>query len=303
VKKSGCNPNVNVGVFYFDGEMMKRILLVILCLVSVFASPRDSNGSDTKYQRIISLAPSTTEILFALGLDEQIVAVTTFCNYPSEALSKESVGTVTQPDIEKIIFLKPDIILTTGLEQAFAVERLRQLKLNIHVSDPSNVEELFASISTIAELTHRENEAKGLIARMKREINEIRQKTKLIPEGKRKKVFIEIWHDPLITAGQGSFVDELIDMAGGINIAHDVTRPYTYFSAEQLIKRDPDCIILGHIAEDKIMDAIKKRLGWSKISAVKNNHIYGDVNPDIFLRPGPRLAEGLRKIYKRIYPQ
>ena len=118
----------------------------------IFVSKISLVSADSERQRIVSLAPSTTEILFSLGLDKEIVGVTTFCNYPSKALAKEKVGTFSEPDIEKILSLKPDIIFATGLEQAFTVERLRQLKLNIYVSDPSNIKELFESIEDMGKI-------------------------------------------------------------------------------------------------------------------------------------------------------
>ena len=101
--------------------------------------------------------------------------------------------------------------------------------------------------------------------------------------------------------GRSSFVDELITLAGGINIAQDVPRPYSYISPEQVIKRNPDIIILGHKGQEEGRDVVKHRLGWKKINAVKHNTIYDDINTDIYLRPGPRLVEGLEEIHKKIF--
>ncbi|MFC1624120.1 ABC transporter substrate-binding protein [Candidatus Omnitrophota bacterium] len=283
--------------------MKKCVLVISLSLMAIFFRQGDAISSEIKKQRIISLAPSTTEILFSLGLDEEIVGVTTFCNFPPEALNKEKIGTFSQPSIEKILLLKPDVIFAAGLEQAFTVERLRELKLKVYVTYPSDIEELFDSIKVIGELTYREKEALILINEMKTKIDRIRIETEVIPQEDKLKVFVEIFYDPLITAGKTSFVDGLIDLAGGINIATDMTRDYGYFSVEEVIRRNPDCIILGHNAKEKEISAIKKRLGWEEISAIKNNRIYGDINPDLFLRPGPRLVKGLEEIYRRLYPR
>ena len=260
-------------------------------------------SSEPKKLRIISLAPSTTEILFSLGLDDEIVGVTTFCNYPPQAIKKEKVGAFSNPNIEKIISLKPDLIFATGLEQAPTVERLKQLKLKVFISDPSSIEELLTSIIEIGKLTNREKQAEVLVGQMKAGIERMKTKIKLIPLEKRPKVFIEIWHDPLLTVGKDSFVDELISLAGGINIAYDSPRPYSYFSPEQVIKRNPDCIILGYMVNDEAMKTINNQFGWKEIKAVKNNAVYNDINPDLFLRPGPRLIEGLEKIHKKLYPK
>ncbi len=136
---------------------------------------------------------------------------------------------------------------------------------------------------------------------MKR-IEEVKSKVELIPANKRQKVFIEIWYDPLTTAGKGSYVDELITLAGGINISADTRRAYSVFSAEEVIKRNPDCIILAYMDQKKPKDLVKGRFGWSGISAVKNNRLYNDVDPALLLRPGPRIVQGVNEIYKRLYP-
>jgi len=258
--------------------------------------------SENHRPRYISLAPSTTEILFALGLDEEIVGVSQFCNYPLQALTKEKVGSFSQPNIEKILSLKPDIIFCTGLEQAPSFRELKRLNLKVYVSDPSNIKELLSSIRDIASLTGKEKEGGILVNKMNDSIEEIISKVKSIPQGKRHKVFIEIWYDPLMTVGEGSFIDDLITLAGGINIASDTKRPYSYFSPEQVIKRNPDCIILTYMDKSNPAEIIEKRLGWKEISAVKENRIYNDIDPDLLLRPGPRIVEGLEEIHRRLYP-
>jgi iron complex transport system substrate-binding protein len=105
-----------------------------------------------------------------------------------------------------------------------------------------------------------------------------------------------------VTAGRGSFIDELITLAGGTNITYDTKRAYSYFSPEQVIKRNPDCIILAYMSNEKPLKIIGERLGWKDISAVKHNRIYNDINPDLILRPGPRLIEGLKELHKKLYP-
>lgn len=254
-----------------------------------------------KPAKIISLSPATTEILFALGLGEKIVGVSSFCNYPIGALSKEHVGTFSQANIEKIISLKPDIIFCTGLEQSPIIEELRQLKLNVFVSDPSNFNELFLSILEIGRLTDTEGEASKLVENMRKTMDKIAARSASIPFAKKQKVFIEIWHDPLMSAGRGSFLDEMISIAGGINIASSLNRPYSFFSAETVLVSDPDVIILAYMTKDNPGTLLGSRMGWDKISAVQKKRVYNDINPDILLRPGPRLISGLEEIQKKLY--
>jgi iron complex transport system substrate-binding protein len=252
--------------------------------------------------RYISLAPSTTEILFALGLDDEIVGVSSFCNYPPKARTKEKTGTFSQTNTEKILSLKPDYIFCTGLEQSEAVGRLRGLGLNVFISDPASIDELLSSINNIGKIVGRERQAQELVRKIRCVAGEVSASIKSIPLNQRPKVFIEIWHDPLTTAGRGSFIDELLTIAGGINIADDTLRPYSIFSPEEVIKRNPDCIIFAYMDRGNAGRIAGARLGWAGISAVKNNRLYNDIDPDLLLRPGPRVTDGLKEIHKRLYP-
>jgi iron complex transport system substrate-binding protein len=282
---------------------MMKPLAVGLCILAVVLAAVSPGGLDAATKmRIISLAPSSTEILFALGLDDEIVGVSQFCNYPEESRAKEKIGAFSPPAIEKILSLKPDIVFCTGLEQAPAVARLRQIGLKVCVSDPSTIEGLFASIREIGELTCRRERAAALVEEMRIELDAIHAKTAAAAIDKRPKVFIEIWHSPLMTAGRGSLIDELITAAGGVNIAYDTKTPYGSFSAEEVIERNPDCIILAYMQGGDSSRAVGSRLGWNGISAVRKGRVYNDINPDILLRPGPRIVEGVRQLQKRFYP-
>ncbi|MCM8791764.1 MAG: cobalamin-binding protein [Candidatus Omnitrophica bacterium] len=276
--------------------MAKKLIVILFTVVwlskSIYAGEKI---------RIVSLTPSITEILFALGLDEEIVGVSSFCNYPKKTSNRPKVGSFSKPDVEKIISLKPDIVFCTDMEQKEVINQLGQLKLNVYISNPKNVEELFLSIREIGFLTNRTKKAETLINNMRKDINVIVEKTKNIPFDKRPKVFLILWDEPLMTAGYGSFIDELIYLAGGINIAHRLKRPYSYFSLERLIKEDPDCIIATHMGKNKI--DFKKNFIWNTLKATRDNRIYTDIEPDILLRPGPRLTEAIFKIHKRLYPE
>jgi iron complex transport system substrate-binding protein len=262
--------------------------------------PAQGSKEDGKL-RIVSLAPSITEILFELGLDENLVGVSTWCNYPAQARSIEKVGNFTYPNIEKILSLKPDIVLLVGIEQAQTVKFLEAAGLNYLVINPLSVEELFDSIRKIASLTGATHKAESLIFEMKKKIAAIQKRLKDTPQDKRPKVFIEIWHDPLMTAGPNSFVGQLIELAGGANIAFDTMRPYSRFSPELVIKRNPDCIILGYMSQSGKITEVSNRIGWQEIAAVKNGRIYDDIDPSIIFRPGPRFVAGLDELYKRFY--
>ena len=250
--------------------------------------------------RIVSLAPAATEILFALGLDEEIVGVSLNCDYPLQARSKEKVGTFSRPDAERILRLKPDVVFGTGLEQAPAVNALRRLKVRVVVSDPADLNGLYDSIREIGRLTGREREATALVKQMKRRVDHVAARTRDVLPARRPKVFVEVWHTPLMTAGKGSFVDELVRLAGGVNIASGAPRPYSLFTAEEVLRGRPDCVILTYQGGD---DRVLNRLGWGQVPAVLNRRVYGDIDPDLILRPGPRVVDGLEQIQKRLFPK
>jgi iron complex transport system substrate-binding protein len=273
---------------------MQKLILITIFLSLIYNQAMAS-------PRYISLAPAATEILFALGLDKEIVGVSSYCDYPAKAKEKDKFGTFSDPNIEKVLSLKPDIVFATGLEQAPVVVRLEKLGIKVCVSDPKNMKGLFQSINEIGRITHKEKEAEGLVARMQKRIEAVKEKAKGVPKEKRPRVFIEIWHDPLMTAGPGSIVSEILELAGGENIAYDAPRAYSRFSAEVIIRRNPQVIILGYMSKENTNELISERLGWQDISAVKNRRIVSNINPDLILRPGPRLVEGLEEIYRCLY--
>ncbi|MFH1190528.1 MAG: cobalamin-binding protein [Candidatus Omnitrophota bacterium] len=284
--------------------MMKNSVLVVFAAYLLLSCPegRMAHASESGGLRVISLAPSSTEILFALGLDDEVVGVSQYCNYPERALAKERVGTFSQPDIEKIMFLKPDMIFCTSLEQAPSVTRLRRLGFKVCVSDPSTVEELFASIDEVGGLVGRPSEARSLISGMRAGLESIAGPVTSVPMAKRPKVYVEFWNSPIMTAGRGSLIDELITLAGGVNIASSAKARYSSFSPEEVVKRDPDCVILGYMQSPGALDSFKSRFGWGDISAVRNGRVYNDIDSNIILRPGPRAVQGVLEMHKRFYP-
>jgi len=274
-----------------------RKIIVVTCALFFICQRLDAGQI-----RIISIAPATTEIACAIGLEDDLVAVSTYCDYPPGVKVKEKAGSFSEPNIEKILILKPDIILATGLEQAQTVEKLKKLGLSVIVSDPKNFQELYGSILAIGKACGRENEALSLIKKMKETISAVSAKVALIGPDKRPKVYFEIWHDPIMTSGKGSFIDEMITIAGGVNITSDAPRPFSQFSPELIVKRDPDVIILGYMVKGEgAAESLAKRFGWDRIKAVRQNKVYDDIDPNMLFRPGPRLADAVVQLNERFY--
>ncbi|NLG79976.1 MAG: cobalamin-binding protein [Firmicutes bacterium] len=248
-------------------------------------------------ERIISIAPSNTEILFALGLGDRVIGVTDSCDYPVEAKAKPKVGSV-QLDYEKIIAMRPDLVVAVGSLQRQAVTRLSELGVTVLAVDPKTIEGVLRAITLIGKATGREDRAseivRGLSARMER----ITQRLASLKPSERPRVFVEIWNEPLMTAGPGTFIDELVTAAGGQNIAHDAKSEWPEFSPEAVIERDPEVVILTNFNRSEAL----ARRAWHGISAYRTGRVY-EVHPDLLVRPGPRLADGLETLARLFHPE
>jgi len=253
-------------------------------------------------QRIISLAPSNTEILFALGLGDKVVGVTEQCNYPPEALEKEKVGGYSTPDIEKIIALQPDLILASSIHEKEIIPGLMEQGLTVFALKPENLDGILADIRVVGEITGREKEASGLVAQMEGRIKAVVDKTQKLEE--RPKVFYITWHEPVWSVGSGTIIHELIMKAGGENIFQDITG-HKVVDLEMIIARDPGVIIActGH------GDAEGKPFGWARsesrlgvIEARRNDRVY-QVNADLVSRAGPRIVDALEWFAYFIHPE
>lgn len=249
-------------------------------------------------QRIVSMAPNVTEMLFAIGLDSEIVGVTEFCNYPESAKAKTKIGGYYNPNIEVILSLKPDLIVATpdGYSKE-RIERLEKSGIPIFIVNPKTIDDVLESLLALGKITGREEYSKQVVDGLKNRVNAIRDKVSKIPVNKRPKVFYEIGQDPLVTVGPGNFVNDLIKTAGGINIAEDAPNSWPIYSVEAIITKNPDIILT---APPTMTSSDKNELErWKKyrtISAVINNRIYA-IDPDILLRSGPRIFDGLEKLY------
>lgn len=237
--------------------------------------------------RIISLAPNTTEILFKLGLGDQIVGVDEYSNYPEDVKLIEKAGTFSQPNIEKIILLRPDFILLNTDIEAYKQNYLKERGISIIKISPKNMDELCSDIERVARLFGKIEEAKIITSDITRRIKSINASA-----GKNKpKVFVHLFDEPLTTVS--FFISGLIHLAGGENIAYDVNNDSGIFSYEALIERNPDIILsIGFAGSDKFP---------SSINAVKNKRIYSNLDPDILLRPGPRAIEAIEELNRIFY--
>jgi len=278
----GCQPQFQPGTFTDD---MGREITI-----------------DEIPQRIVSHVPCITEILFALGLEERVVGVSDYCDYPEEAKLKPSVGNYFNPSIEKIVALDPDLVLTDGHSQN--VFQLDSLDITVIVLQPEDIDGIFKDIELAGKVTGTQARAKKLIKEMERDISRILNQVKDAPPVR---VFYIIDATDLNnpwTAGPGSFADSLITMAGGQNIAAQAQGAWVQFSLEAVVASDPEIIILPakHGTAFTSPEVLKGHPAWREVTAVKQDRIY-IIDGDLVDRPGPRIVQGLEKIAEIIHPE
>jgi len=254
--------------------------------------------------RIISLAPSNTEILFALGLGPKIVGVTDFCNYPVEALAKERVGGFANPSLEKIVFLEPDLVVAADLHRELVLQ-LDNLKIPVVVLNAHSVEEVLNDIVLVGRVTGLEKEAERLAGELRARVEAVTERTSKIAPSKRPRVYYEVWHEPLCTAGPGTFIDDLIGLAGGINVAADAPVPWPQYNTEVIVQKNPEVMLhsYGHgAAALQTLEEIARRPGWSNVSCVKSGRVYA-IDADLINRAGPRLVDALEAVARVLHPE
>ena len=247
--------------------------------------------------RIVTAAPSVTELAFALGLGDTVVAVDQYSNYPPEAASKVSIGSYIDPDLEAVVGAKPDLVLVTGVHLARIVPALEARNIPALVLDASNIEGVYTDILLLGRATGRRDRAESLVDSLRGRVAAV---GRAVAGADPVSVFYEI--DPtLYTAGPGTFIDDLIRRAGGTNIAGGASTAYPQLSAEEVVAADPAVIILSDEAAGVSPEAVKGRSGWSGIAAVKDDRIVV-LDPDLGSRPGPRIVDALEQIARILHP-
>lgn len=254
-------------------------------------------------QRIVSLAPNVTEFLFALGVGDRIVGATDFCDYPPEAKAIPRVGGLGAPSLEKLLALAPDLVIAADFEQNEMADVLRAAGVEVIEQRINNFDELFAAVRRIGAAVDRENEAERVAGEMAEQLRLAKSLAEArIAQGHPvPRVFGEVWSDPLMTVGGGSFVDKVIVAAGGVNVAHGLKLEYPTINPEQVIEWDPDVIVFLYMLPPyKAAAELADRIGWKQIKAVRDGRLISDLSPDLLLRPGPRLPQGVRILAERL---
>jgi len=253
-------------------------------------------------KRVISLAPSNTEILFAVGATEQIVGRDEFSDYPEEVKVIPSVGgSMGEYSVETIVSLAPDLVLAAEINSPELVKQLEDLGLTVYyLKNPTSFEELYVNLEIVAQLTGED--PTKLTDSLKARVTAVDEK--IMPLSARPSVFYEIDATDAAkpyTYGPGTFGDLLIARAGGFNIGGELTDPYPQISLEQIIVSNPSIILLGDSMWGVTTESVTTRPGWEVIEAVKSNQIF-PIDDNLISRPGPRLVDGLEQLAKLLHP-
>lgn len=285
--------------------LRNKLCIIAICLAMAAGSGaragypmrvKDVRGKEVlikaKPMRIVSIAPSNTEILYALGLGDRVVGVTRYCDYPAAAKSRPKIGDMNV-NAEAVVALRPDLVLAHGCVNSSAINRLEKLGLTVFAIDPKTLEEVARDIRTIGKITARPKTADRVARSIETAIKEVKQARARKPS---RKVLVVVQSNPLWAAGPKTFVDEMLSIAHAANVSHDASPGFVPFSRELAISRNPDIIITGQRSD---IEFFTRNPEWRNVSAVRNKRIYV-IDSDLLFRAGPRLAEGLRELAARL---
>ena len=279
--------------------MKKLIALVSVVLVGILATQLTRENPDSKAEsaqilRIVSLAPSFTEIVFELGAGNQLAGVTTYCTYPPEAQTKEKIGGFVHPNLEKIVSLEPDLVLAEHWTSSKAVPSLRRLGIKVlETPNPQSFGKIYGNIREVGRAIGKPSAAQALVESMKLQVEAIEEKGKRLAYSPTLYIEIDL---PSWTVGRNSFINEAILLCGAQNIFSDIEMPALQVSKEAVIKRNPDVIL----SLEATAREIRSRPGWNQIRAVQHGNIIDNLDRNLLSHGNHRLLQGMRELQTRL---
>ena len=258
-----------------------------------------------KIMRVVSLAPSLTENIFAVGAGDRLVGVTTFCNYPEAAKSIAKIGDTMNPNMESIVALKPDVVFVSTASQIEAfMKTLEANGIAVYVTNPSGLRDLYKNLEQLGIIFDSNETARGVVSKLDDREFYVRERCGTVPiaDGnppveKLVRVFVQISKEPLFTIGKNSFLNEIVSIAGGKSVTANIESAYPKLSKETASALSPDAIILSESEDNNEPNEVFKNS-----PAVKNGRVY-KVNADLLSRPGPRLVDALEQIARDLHPE
>lgn len=261
-----------------------------------------SSHPSARVNKIISLSPSTTETIFALGLGEKLVGVSTACDYPEAARALPKMGDYGAPAVETILAKRPDLIVASGRNISDKLEVFRRAGIRVYIAPDDSIDGIARGFAELGAAAGAEEAGRKLADEFRRAFADGARRAAALGDTDRPVVFLETWDRPVNSAGRGTFLDEVINSAGGHNLSAELGEGYFEPAVETVIRRDPQVIVLAYMRQggDDPVAAIAARPGWAGMRAVKDHRVWADINPDWLLRAGPRLSLGLDALRKHI---
>ena len=250
--------------------------------------------------RVVCLAPSLTETVYALGQGTTVVGVTDFTDDPPDAQKKPSVGGLNDASVEKIVSLHPDMVLSLGeINREETVDELEHLGIPVYVVDPQGLQGIMTSIQHVGDALNRSSDARALLKRLEGKREAVAARVKGLP---RLKVLVVIWYDPVITVGNKSFISDVISAAGAESITADMDQAWPQISMEEVMRRSPDRVLLVKAAHGGISaEELKAHAGWDQLQAIRDNHII--YMGEKFIHPSPVVFDALEQLAKQLHPE
>lgn len=278
---------------------MSRVLLITLLVSWVACNvPGRAVGAEAP-RRIVSLAPSVTETLFALGFGDRLAGVTTYCDYPAEARKLPKIGDFMNPSLEAVVAKRPDLVIgVAGATDPVKAREMERLGLKVVLVSVSNLSDILAAIRSIAALLRSEKEGEKLIAKIAAQVEDVKRR---IAPAARRSVLMVVGFQPLISVGGKNFIDELITLAGGDNIARSAAQPWLNLPDEVVVAKAPQVIIEAGMGSER-GKSVKRWSDLKSVPAVREGRIYSYPS-DKILRPGPRFGEASAELARLIHPE
>ena len=279
-----------------------RILLTATLFSCLGLSVQSASLPTPHNLRVISLSPSITEIIFILGKGNCLVGRSSACDYPEAVKQLPVAGNFGVPFLEHIANLKPDYVITTKLKDKASQQAMESLGAKVIMLEDRCFDDYIKSVKALGCILNCKAEAEAEATRFSKTLDEFKSKAELVPVSSRPKVYIEVWYRPLLTCGGKTFINEMVEYAGGVNIGRNEKAEYFSCSFEWILQENPDVIICPAMGYGKSAE-ISSREGWEHISAVKNNRIYTGMNQDMIYRLGPRTIDGITILRKYVWPE
>ena len=278
---------------------MVSCLLLGLWYAAGAGEQQPASGRTATAKRIVSLAPSVTETIFALGFGDRLVGVTTYCDYPDAAKRLPKIGGFMNPSLEAIVAKRPDLIIgVSGATDPAKARELERLGLKVTLISLSSLKEILTSISMLAQLLGSPETGQKLAGKITAQIQDVEKRVQHAP---RRSVLLVVGIHPLIAVGRKNFIDELITLAGGENIAAGAAQPWLNLPEEFVLAKAPQVIIEAGMGSERD-DSNKRWRDLASLPAVKERRVYSYPS-DKILRPGPRIGEALAEIARLIHPE